>query len=662
MAPANQQNSINQITCPCQEIGSIQSIQSALASRERTNTVVTWLSNSNAQDFQLSCQSQSNLECSHRVSASFSILNGIRDAVRPFLEAVKPPSETPTKQQATYEESFPSLSSNVTASKPNVIMPKSKSKKKVPIVSKPKKEKRRVSLQPATHNDGQGNIAALTLSSENEWPAISVGKKPEGSLNAKPKRRIKPAPATTWGTSPSGIPRGNIEAISSSDAVMAPTQQDFDNVKQNAARPMMMTTMGKKLEPKPIIPRRKPRDEQSGKQHSRTRGNIETLPSSDAMPVPTKADFDNVKQKKSRLQPTIQETTSKPEQTAPKLVLSESLPPDQKIVTTKENRVSTQSTQPETNQSKSEEEPKNLALIYATLILNNLVPSTALELHLLVRLLTADELSPVPISEEDENARVFHSIFVSTSCCHSFAIDVLSQLKSILHNLPLEMVEGFVNCQPFASMLPDLTRKLNDVLSRRKEVPILSQVETISLVDSSHSQMPLLTLPFDEDRDSRHNYRSRDEVAIYKNREESRDAFLYQLRAFQNTRGKMVDAKQAERSIDRIRTASRNVIQGLFKSNMFWFAQFFCDLLMQIGLVPMEETDKELLNIADKDKLQVSGIEKFRRCCSLLLLYTHISLRNRNFTNDSLQKALKHLKAARISFLILPRVQELLLQ
>ena len=42
---------------------------------------------------------------------------------------------------------------------------------------------------------------------------------------------------------------------------------------------------------------------------------------------------------------------------------------------------------------------------------------------------------------------------------------------------------------------------------------------------------------------------------------------------------------------------------------MPWFAQFLCDLLLQVGLAPVEETDEDLLNIADKDKLQVSNAE-----------------------------------------------------
>lgn len=114
----------------------------------------------------------------------------------------------------------------------------------------------------------------------------------------------------------------------------------------------------------------------------------------------------------------------------------------------------------------------------------------------------------------------------------------------------------------------------------------------------------LLTIPFNEQRDSRHNYRSKEEQELYKNRENTRDAFLSQLRQFLNVRGKQVDAKQVERAIGVVQVASRQIIQGLMDVNLPWFAEFFCDLLLQIGLIPLEETDKELLSIADKEKLQ----------------------------------------------------------
>jgi hypothetical protein len=248
-------------------------------------------------------------------------------------------------------------------------------------------------------------------------------------------------------------------------------------------------------------------------------------------------------------------------------------------------------------------ERRNLARIYSALIRCHLVPSSALELHLMVRLLTAKDDTAMS-TDLDKKGAVFRTLFASASHCRSFAVDVLTQVTYILRNLHLDIIAGFTTCPPFVELLPNVTNELRAIVERRRETSLLSEVDAVSIAGST--QIPLLTLPFDHDRDSRHNYRSREEMTIYKNREESRDAFLYQLRAFQNVRGKVLDAVQAERSIDRIRAACKNVIHGLLKTNMFWFAQMFCDLLVQIGLVPMEETDKELLNITDNDKLQVS--------------------------------------------------------
>jgi hypothetical protein len=339
-------------------------------------------------------------------------------------------------------------------------------------------------------------------------------------------------------------------------------------------------------------------------------GNISALLSTDTMPVPTKAAFDKAKQ--SAAWPVTKVDDEKPQSTTPPIANMEPASDEATILDhtssskAKQNGA-TSHAQHEMLERDRKKKRQNLARVYSSLIRNHLVPSTALELHLLVRLLTAKEvLVDVSTIAEREQAATFRALFASARCCHSFAIDVLTQVKCILRKLPLNMIEGFINCPLFAHMLPDLSGELKGVVERRKETSLMPEGETMSIVGSSHPQVPLLTLPFDHDRDSRHNYRSRDELAIYKNREESRDAFLYQLRAFQSIRGKVVDAVQGERSIDRIRTASRNVIQGLLKSNMCWFAQLFCDLLVQIGLVPMEETDKELLNITDKDKLQVS--------------------------------------------------------
>ena len=43
---------------------------------------------------------------------------------------------------------------------------------------------------------------------------------------------------------------------------------------------------------------------------------------------------------------------------------------------------------------------------------------------------------------------------------------------------------------------------------------------------------------------------------------------------------------------------------------MNWLAKLFGDLFLQIGLIAMEETDKEVLShVADVDRLQVRGFE-----------------------------------------------------
>ena len=70
----------------------------------------------------------------------------------------------------------------------------------------------------------------------------------------------------------------------------------------------------------------------------------------------------------------------------------------------------------------------------------------------------------------------------------------------------------------------------------------------------------------------------------------------------------LLNPGEIERAQEMVRRESKNIMNGLFAVNMIWFAQFFCDLLLQVGLTPVEETDKELLSIADKEKLQVRRV------------------------------------------------------
>jgi hypothetical protein len=237
---------------------------------------------------------------------------------------------------------------------------------------------------------------------------------------------------------------------------------------------------------------------------------------------------------------------------------------------------------------------ENLSKVYSTLILNNLVPSTPFELQLLLSLLSVQETT----TQKNEKSPSRH-IFVSPEACRKFAILSFITLKSFLKNLPLFILSAFLAHPKICALLPDLTTELTVHMHHRQS----SLVEAEIILGGSGVQ-PIFTIPFDKSRDSSHNYRSNEEKEAYKNREESRDAFLYQLRFFQNVRGRVLNSSELESTITKLRENARSVIQGIHNSNMHWFAQFFCDLLLQLGLVPMEETDKDLLKITDQDKLQ----------------------------------------------------------
>jgi hypothetical protein len=237
---------------------------------------------------------------------------------------------------------------------------------------------------------------------------------------------------------------------------------------------------------------------------------------------------------------------------------------------------------------------QNLIDTYCTLIRSSLVPSTALELHLLIRLLTLTTQDTETCSGESE----LSEILCSTSRCLYFSCQALRQLAYILRGIGMPLLPELVRCRPFYSQLPELAQEFELLMEEQAARGLSKSALPVG------NQTALLTLPFNQQRDSRHNYKSREDQALYKNREESRDAFLYQLRAFLSVRGKLVDAAQADKAIRKIKMSSRVVVDDVTDVNMSWFAGFFCDLLLQIGFVPLQETDKDLLNIADKDKLQ----------------------------------------------------------
>lgn len=236
---------------------------------------------------------------------------------------------------------------------------------------------------------------------------------------------------------------------------------------------------------------------------------------------------------------------------------------------------------------------RNLIDVYAALIDSCLVPSTPLELHLLFRLLILpNQTKPGPLPTSP-----LGTILCDNSACVYFARESLERQGKVILGLGPVVWQPLVRCPSIQDAIPDLYDECDRLLREFEEDHMVHGAVT-------NNQTALLALPFDEERDSRHNYRSPHDQAIYANREATRDAFLYQLRSFLSVRGKVLDAAQVDKALLSIQRSSRSVIEGLVETNLTWFSHFFVDLLLQIGLVPLQETDKELLQIADKDKLQ----------------------------------------------------------
>ena len=249
------------------------------------------------------------------------------------------------------------------------------------------------------------------------------------------------------------------------------------------------------------------------------------------------------------------------------------------------------------------EKLKRLAAIYCAILTSHLAPFILLELHLLMRLISLSDTVEKSQSRPTNNtAHALAGIFQSEACCLFFVSQALVSLEGIITNMGYEIIKMFLALPALQQHCPTLIATLKDTMRRDKATLIF---ETGQKALGSDSKTPHLTLPFDYERDSRHNFRSLDLSRLFKQREELRDSFLYQLRAFQEVRGKLMGNEESENIINSIKREARDMIKNASSGNIDWFVNLFCDLLLQIGLLPVGETDSEVLrHITDKKRLQ----------------------------------------------------------
>jgi hypothetical protein len=612
------------IECPCHRFSNTKSIYDALTSGTSTNEVIAWLSGSYAEENlrrqgrkRLSCNPSD--RCGNRVNTSFSILNDIRSACRDYLEA--PNQSTLEESRVTYETSFPSLSqtnpAQAPAAKPNVLITRKNPKaKKYQADSAPelqlRKPVRRIRPALALAPSGMGNIANLQSDEplvRNSLPVsidsshldksptttMQQGKKgillPQSSATASNVRSVgglysdEPLSRSAWHD------RGDQKAMASqpskatfpfhglrdNDIVSCAVSQSRPHVISPTSFPIAAHRKGTSTEKMSTVnvpsphPRPSSQDKFVPSDHDEHIGNVAFEVHQQHVDVAS-----GIHQAQASL--------SMPEETNTETTAWALQAPAKAMVPLN---------QTEMCKALPAEKIEHLSKLYTSLIINYLVPSTPLELHFLIGLLTIEDSAPRMPAKDG-----IYNILISPKAIRAFAVQSLAKLQTLLGNLHLQVLSAFVECPPVRELLPDLATKLSTRYLERRELLVANDI------GFGGGIQPILTLPFDENRDSRHNYKSREEAALYKNREESRDAFLYQLRFFQNIRGRVLDTSELEASLGKIKRSAGNVVKGVDVPNMHWFAQFFSELLLQIGLVPMEETDKELLQITDKDKLQ----------------------------------------------------------
>jgi len=596
--------------CPCQTFASADAVTSAVNSEARTQALIKWLSDSVGPP-RRSGQKPSPINnrcipCGNRLHASIVVLNAIRDACRPFLESPAIPTlssngstgkNSPSRHLvSTYADSFPPMPANTkSAVAPTLLVgrKKRKGKKSNLISSLPCHDE---NATTNSHNDIKKRI--------------------------KPVNVLLPAnPSTFWDNDFPPLPKGNISSSSGTSSAINLSPGSREKIKT----PAEVSTKNNLQESKTYA--ETDNLDHANKMFVNTTVNVGGYSISDGE---TTFLADNG-QPKSSYRPAsdttkttcnnfvgdgLHESDGSPEASSSTASSnnaaneSNSNKPTQKFTeleTTERTNVVPR-TLPRNSSSASVpvgEMVERLVKIYSTIMKHRLAPCLLLELHLLVRLLTTHD-NPHKLSANRMNLPpsnvAFIEIFTSQKSCQQFAAKTLSELEFLLVNLGHETMKMFASLPALKKNCQKLWNSLDDAI-QAGNTSLMFEVDQKAL--GANTNTPHLTLPFNQLRDSRHNYKTVDLNRLFKEREELRDAFLYQLRAFQDVRGRLVDNEQAGKIINSIKRESKEILSYASTNNLSWFVNFFCDLLLQVGLVPIGETDSEVVRqIVDQKRLQ----------------------------------------------------------
>jgi hypothetical protein len=439
----------NVIECPCQTFGSIRDVQVALddEDRTRTDTLIHWLSGgvdeaAFREKRSLSCgvavagNGTRTLRCKVRVRTSLSILNAIRDACRPFLE---------------------SHVNNVHA---NVNVSGGSGGVSGSGASGGKKDKDET---PAVYEEAfpsLGSMTSATTTTTTHTFATATTSPMKANVLVG-RKKVKP----------------KSNAATASVPVAVKQQQVITPVKQK-----------RRIRPASINPVAPSAWGQSAASTSSSGGNLVNLPSEEPLSL-------NDRVRGPQL---VSQASSESEAHDKQVVdADERVTNKAAVVSVNTANFSTPRKKPAPLVRETKDEIvslpqlQNLIDTYCTLIRSSLVPSTALELHLLIRLLTLTPHDTDTSSGESE----LSEILCSTSRCLYFSCQVLRNLAYILRGIGMPLLPELVRCRPFYSQLPELAQEFELFMEEQAARGLSTSALPVG------NQTALLTLPFNQQRD-----------------------------------------------------------------------------------------------------------------------------------------------------------------
>lgn len=547
--------------CPCSTFETAPQVFSALSSSHKTQQLIDWIQNSCCQGNQHNnpvsesssrdypCSGSRTQKCKRRIRAAYYVLNGIRDACRVLLEN---------------ERSFPVQ--NVATKSDTIVSGKGQSYDEA-FPSLKTSVSDSDPNAPKTKQISRGTFKQLDqLKNRDDFFPLPANSGEKGETRLKVKRRITPAQIASKNSNL----QGNISSISGNSYVANHCGKNDKPLFEK----IQTSTPSSILKSEPSSPNvwtvRMKNDGGHGIMKSSTKQNPNIRNATFQ-----KSRFAEENEKQSS--PTIAKSSKS-------LSQSKACSDDSDILL------------------------KNTVNVYCAIIKTQLAPSVILELQLMLRLLTVRD-EDRPINNEPTKAHQdLTTLFFSSESCRQFASRVLATLKNLIVNIHPEILLKLLGITDFVKLLPELAQEIQEKVECHS-IAVLVQGGYVQH-DGRNSELvsgmnTIITLPFQHERDSRHNFRSKDLSSIYNNREKCRDSFLSQLRAFQQMRITMINPTEVQRSLDDIQVSLVRMKTELLPSNIIWFVEFFTDLLLQIGLVPMQELDDEILkNVADKHRLQ----------------------------------------------------------